>query len=99
METGLQKCGSPYMWQRGKNTPFNVRLCFVSGFKILFLSHYRSTVTDATYFSTPLLLGPKGMEKNLGLGKLSDFETKLVENALPELKASIKKGESFVANM
>lgn len=56
-------------------------------------------MTEATYFSTPLVLGPNGMEKNLGLGKLTPFEAKLVEGALPELKASIKKGEAFAANM
>lgn len=40
-----------------------------------------------------------GIEKNLGLGKLSAFEEKLVSEALAELKGSIKKGEEFVANM
>ncbi|XP_076069494.1 malate dehydrogenase 2 [Oratosquilla oratoria] len=58
-----------------------------------------STVTEASYFSTPLVLGPNGMEKNLGLGSLSAFESELVTAALPELKKSIKKGEDFVANM
>ncbi|XP_071541640.1 malate dehydrogenase, mitochondrial [Panulirus ornatus] len=62
-------------------------------------AYVRSNVTEATYFSTPLVLGPNGLEKNLGLGKLSPFEGKLIEAALPELKGSIKKGESFVANM
>lgn len=40
-----------------------------------------------------------GIEKNLGLGKLTAFEEKLVSEALAELKGSIKKGEDFVANM
>lgn len=40
-----------------------------------------------------------GIEKNLGLGKLSGFEEKLVSEALVELKGSIKKGENFVVNM
>ncbi|XP_042216667.1 malate dehydrogenase, mitochondrial-like [Homarus americanus] len=62
-------------------------------------AYIRSNTTEATYFSTPIVLGPNGMEKNLGLGKLTAYETKLVENAIGELKASIKKGESFVANM
>jgi len=62
-------------------------------------AYIRSDLTEATYFSTPLVLGPNGMEKNLGLGKLSGYEAKLVENALGELKGSIKKGEDFVANM
>lgn len=39
---------------------------------------------------------PKGLEKNLGLGKLSAYEKDLVEKAIPELKATIKKGEDFV---
>lgn len=59
----------------------------------------RSTLTEATYFSSPLLLGPNGVSKNLGIDGLNAFESKLVEAAIPELKASIKKGEEFVANM
>jgi len=62
-------------------------------------AYIRSDLTEATYFSTPLLLGPSGVAKNLGLGKLSEYEAKLVEAAIPELKNSIKKGEAFVANM
>lgn len=37
-----------------------------------------------------------GVEQILGLGKLSGFEQKLVEAAVPELQASIKKGVEFV---
>lgn len=53
-------------------------------------------VSGLEYFSNPLLLGKNGLEKNLGLGKLNDYEQKLVEAAKAELQASIKKGESFV---
>lgn len=56
-----------------------------------------SDLTEATYFSTPLLLGKNGLEKNLGLGRLDAYEEKLVKEAIPELKSSIKKGEDFVA--
>uniref|UniRef100_A0A672LZ32 Malate dehydrogenase n=1 Tax=Sinocyclocheilus grahami TaxID=75366 RepID=A0A672LZ32_SINGR len=59
----------------------------------------RSEETECKYFSTPLLLSKNGIEKNLGLGKLSAFEEKLVAEAMDELKGSIKKGEDFVANM
>uniref|UniRef100_A0A671LDF1 Malate dehydrogenase, mitochondrial n=1 Tax=Sinocyclocheilus anshuiensis TaxID=1608454 RepID=A0A671LDF1_9TELE len=59
----------------------------------------RSEETECKYFSTPLLLGKNGIEKNLGLGKLSVFEEKLVAEAMDELKGSIKNGEDFVANM
>lgn len=62
-------------------------------------AYIRSDITEATYFSTPIVFGPKGIAKNLGLGKLSAFESSLVEAAIAELKGSIKKGESFVANM
>jgi len=56
-----------------------------------------SDVTEAKYFSTPLVLGPNGMEKNLGLGNLTQYEQDLLKASLPELNASIKKGEEFVA--
>uniref|UniRef100_I3LP41 Malate dehydrogenase n=1 Tax=Sus scrofa TaxID=9823 RepID=I3LP41_PIG len=62
-------------------------------------SFVKSQETDCPYFSTPLLLGKKGIEKNLGIGKISPFEEKMIAEAIPELKASIKKGEEFVKNM
>ncbi|XP_069342473.1 malate dehydrogenase, mitochondrial isoform X2 [Eulemur rufifrons] len=62
-------------------------------------SFVQSQETDCAYFSTPLLLGKKGIEKNLGIGKVSSFEEKMIAEAIPELKASIKKGEDFVKNM
>jgi len=60
-------------------------------------AYVASNVTEAKYFSTPLVLGPNGMEKNLGLGDLTAFEQDLLKASLPELNASIKKGEEFVA--
>uniref|UniRef100_A0A8C2S6L6 Malate dehydrogenase, mitochondrial n=1 Tax=Capra hircus TaxID=9925 RepID=A0A8C2S6L6_CAPHI len=62
-------------------------------------SFVKSQETDCPYFSTPLLLGKKGIEKNLGIGKVSPFEEKMIAEAIPELKASIKKGEEFVKSM
>merc|ERR1719495_1904527 len=62
-------------------------------------AYIRSDLTEATYFSTPIVLGPGGVAKNLGMGTLTAFEQGLVEASIPELKASIKKGEYFVANM
>lgn len=43
-----------------------------------------------------LILQKNGVEKNLGLGKLSAFEEKLLQAAIPELKKNIQKGEDFV---
>jgi len=61
-------------------------------------AYVASDVTEAKYFSTPLLLGPNGMEKNLGLGSLTAFEQDLLKASLPELNSSIKKGEEFAAS-
>ena len=41
-------------------------------------------------------LQPNGIQKNLGLGKLSDYESELLVAAIPELKKNIQKGEDFV---
>ncbi|XP_017777259.1 PREDICTED: malate dehydrogenase, mitochondrial [Nicrophorus vespilloides] len=59
-------------------------------------AYVRSDVTEATYFSTPLLLGKNGLEKNMGLGNLSEYEKNLLKAAIPELKKTIQKGEDFV---
>jgi len=56
----------------------------------------RSDETEAKYFSTPILLGKNGIEKNLGLGKILDYELNLIKSAMPELKKNIQKGEDFV---
>jgi len=59
-------------------------------------AYVRSEETEAKYFSTPILLGPNGVETNLGMGTLSEYEQGLVAAAIPELHKSIKKGEEFV---
>merc|ERR1712213_216852 len=60
-------------------------------------AYIASDVTEAPYFATPILLGPNGVAKNLGLGTLTEFEEGLLKAALPELQGSIKKGIEFVA--
>jgi malate dehydrogenase len=57
----------------------------------------RSDETEAKYFSTPVLLGKEGVEKNLGLGKMIEQEVSAIKSAMPELQKNIKKGEEFVA--
>jgi len=61
-------------------------------------AYVESDVTEAKYFATPLVLGPAGIERNLGLGTLTEFEQGLLAAAIPELKGSIAKGEKFVAD-
>lgn len=60
-------------------------------------SYVESNVTEARFFSTPLVLGKNGIQENLGLPKLNDFEKKLLDTALPELKKNIQKGVDFAA--
>jgi malate dehydrogenase len=60
-------------------------------------AYVESNVTECTYFSTPLVLGPNGIEKNLGLGNLDAFEQDVLKAGLAELNTSIKNGEDFVA--
>jgi len=55
-----------------------------------------NVVPGLDYFSTPLLLGKNGIEKNLGLGQLSDYEKKLIEEAKPNLQASIQRAVEWV---
>lgn len=51
---------------------------------------------EVHYFATPILLGPNGIEENLGLPQLSKLEEELLKIAIPILKKNIKKGEDFV---
>lgn len=59
-------------------------------------AYIRSNVTEAKYFSNPIVLGKNGVKKNLGLGKLTGYELELLKNAIPELQRNIRKGEDFV---
>lgn len=47
---------------------------------------FQSDVTEAKYFATPLVLGPNGVEKNLGLGTLTAFEQVISYRGLVWLK-------------
>lgn len=47
-------------------------------------------------FNVVCIFQPNGVQKNLGLGKLSDYENQLLKAAIPELKKNIQKGEDFV---
>lgn len=56
-------------------------------------------VPGCKYFATPVQLGTHGVEKNLGLGKLSAYEqTKLEKEVIPELSSSIAKGVKFASS-
>ncbi|RIA92627.1 putative MDH1-malate dehydrogenase precursor, mitochondrial [Glomus cerebriforme] len=57
----------------------------------------KNTVDGLDYFSSNVELGKNGIEKIHPLGDLSEYEKKLLEAAIPELRANINKGVSFVA--
>ncbi|KAI3385208.1 hypothetical protein SNEBB_001950 [Seison nebaliae] len=63
---------------------------------IIECAYVESTETETKYFATPLLFGRNGVEKSLGMGKLSEYENDLLQKALGELSGNIKKGEDFV---
>jgi len=50
------------------------------------------------FFSSRIELGVNGVERIHPLGQLDEFEKKKLEEALPELKASIDKGVQYVKN-
>lgn len=58
-------------------------------------AYVASNVTEASFFATQLKLGPNGIQENLGLGDLSDFEKVKLQEMMPELEDSIKKGIEF----
>jgi malate dehydrogenase len=53
---------------------------------------------DVAYFSAQVELGKEGVSKILAVGKISDYEKKLFEAAVPELKGNIVKGASFITD-
>lgn len=55
----------------------------------------QSSLTEASYFATPMLLGPEGAEKCLGVGDMTAFEKEKLDELMPELKSNIAKGEEF----
>ncbi|CAH1977094.1 unnamed protein product [Acanthoscelides obtectus] len=54
------------------------------------------THVQLKYLATPVQLGPNGIARNLGIPPLSEFESRMLDNAIPSLIADIKRGEKFV---
>lgn len=59
-------------------------------------AYVRSCCTDAAYFANPLVLGRRGVEKNLGFGQLNAYEMKQLQDAIPILVSNIDAGVKFV---
>lgn len=52
-------------------------------------------VPELRFFASRIELGKNGVEKIHDIGKISDYEATKLKELIPELKASIKKGEEF----
>lgn len=56
----------------------------------------KSEETECKYFATPIKMGKNGVDQNLGMGQMTDFEVSLLEKAIPELNKNIAKGEDWI---
>lgn len=72
-------------------------LSALSGAKdVIECSFIENNLTKAKFFSTPVRLGPNGVEEVIPFGKLSSSEQKVFDEMLPDLIAQIEKGIKFV---
>ncbi|KAG6555490.1 hypothetical protein Mapa_002725 [Marchantia paleacea] len=55
-----------------------------------------SIIPDLPFFSSKVRLGPNGVEEIMGLGQITDYESKALEAMKSELASSIQKGVDFV---
>ncbi|ORX94370.1 malate dehydrogenase, NAD-dependent [Basidiobolus meristosporus CBS 931.73] len=56
----------------------------------------KAETQDCAYFATNVELGKDGVEKIFSIGKLSEFEQKLLAEAIPQLKANVESGVNFI---
>lgn len=61
-------------------------------------SFVENDLTPVNFFSTPVRLGPNGVEEVLHFGELSAAEQATFDAMIPDLQAQAKKGVDFVAS-
>ena len=72
-------------------------LAAMSGEKdVIECSFVENNLTKAPFFSTPVKLGPNGIEEILPYGKLSAYEQSTLDKMVPDLLSQAKKGVDFV---
>jgi malate dehydrogenase len=71
----------------------------LSGKSVESFAFVESKVTKAPFFSSKIRLGRKGVEEIHGLGSLTPYEEKLVNDMLGDLNGQINKGVKFVADL
>ncbi|KAL2727195.1 hypothetical protein V1478_007473 [Vespula squamosa] len=63
---------------------------------VIISAYTESSVTGARFFSNELLLGPGGVDKNLGFGKVNAYEQKLIDEAVKALRKQFDIVEEFI---
>ncbi|XP_067205900.1 malate dehydrogenase-like [Linepithema humile] len=63
---------------------------------VIISAYVESTVTNARFFSNELLLGPRGVHRNLGYGTVTTFEQNLIDEAVLVLQHDIALADDFV---
>lgn len=55
-----------------------------------------NNLTPSPFFSTPITLGPQGVEEIHHYGHISEFEQDVLDKMMPDLVGQVKKGFEFV---
>jgi len=55
----------------------------------------QSSLTDATFFSSPCKFGPDGVSEVMGYGELTPYEQGWFDKMMPDLKKQIQKGIEY----
>mmetsp|Transcript_9989 Transcript_9989/g.31737 ORF Transcript_9989/g.31737 Transcript_9989/m.31737 type:complete len:343 (-) Transcript_9989:125-1153(-) len=57
----------------------------------------QSTITEASFFASPVTLGKEGVHTIHGYGEVNDHEKKLIADMMPDLVAQAEKGVKWAA--
>lgn len=70
-------------------------LAAMAGEHVVECAYVESNVTDAPFFSTPVTIGPNGVESIAEVGDMTDFEQANFDEMVPTLISQIEKGVAF----
>lgn len=73
-------------------------LAAMGGADVVECAFVENNLTAAPFFSTPVKLGPNGVEEVLHYGPVSAFEQKILDEMIPDLQKQAQKGIDFVKN-
>lgn len=109
--TEAVRCAECKVWQmRGTCTTFamaSAAMYFIHKLaravrhepNIVVSAYVESCITNACFFSNELLLGPDGVERNLGFGRISDYEQCLLDEVIPLLQERIKCSMQYAVEL